>query len=196
MLRPNPPTSWRRGGAVPRVSPRAFVDETAVLIGEVIVEDDVLILPYAVLRADEGAPIHVGAGTNIQDGVIVHALLGSDVRIGRRCALAHAALVHGPCTIEDGCFVGFRAVVFRARIGAGCFIGHGAVVTDVELPPGTSVPAGAVVDGEAAVRHLRPVTPDQHTLLAEVLKVNAELLAGYLELRFSLPQAERDLGRK
>lgn len=142
-------------------------------------EDDVLILPYAVLRADEGAPIHVGAGTNVQDGVIIHALLGSEVRIGRRCALAHAALVHGPCTIGDGCFVGFRAVVFRARIGAGCFIGHGAVVTDVELPPGSLVPAGTVVDRTEALRLLQPVTQAQRDLLAEVLRVNAELLAGY-----------------
>lgn len=164
---------------MPRVSPNAFVDDTAVLIGEVVVEDDVLILPYAVLRADEGAPIYVGAGTNVQDGVIVHALLGSEVRIGRRCALAHAGVVHGPCTIEDGCFVGFRAVVFRARVGAGCFIGHGAVVAEVELPPGSLVPVGAVVDSAEAVSRLQPVTQVQLDLLSEVLKVNAELLTGY-----------------
>ena len=69
MLRPNP------RGDFPVVSESAFVDPTAILCGHVIVEDDVFIGPYAVIRADESdenghvEPIRIGSGSNIQDGV-------------------------------------------------------------------------------------------------------------------------------
>ena len=71
MIRRNP------NGDVPVVHDTAFVDPTAILCGKVIVEENVFIGPYAVIRADEVneagdmEPIVIGAGSNIQDGVVI-----------------------------------------------------------------------------------------------------------------------------
>ena len=72
MIRKNP------RGDLPVVHESAFVDPTAILCGRVIVAENVFIGPYAVIRADETdaqggiEPIHIGAHSNIQDGVVIH----------------------------------------------------------------------------------------------------------------------------
>lgn len=69
----------------PKVSEKAWISETAVIIGNVNIEDDVFVGPNAVLRADEpGSSITVHSGSNVQDNVIVHALSHSEVLIGKK----------------------------------------------------------------------------------------------------------------
>lgn len=182
MLRRSPVTKWNQVGKLPQIHEMAYVDQDAVLIGKVVVEKNVIVLPRAVIRADEGNPIIIGEGSNIQDGVIIHALKGSSVNIGQHCSIAHGAVVHGPCTIEDGCFVGFCAIILKAKLGRGCFIGHGAIVTGVEIPAGKYVPAGAVIDIEEKVEKLESITEEMVFFKEEVLAVNGELLKGYREM--------------
>jgi carbonic anhydrase/acetyltransferase-like protein (isoleucine patch superfamily) len=167
---------------MPQVHDTAYVDQDAVVIGEVIIEENVVILPRAVIRADEGNPIVIGGGSNIQDGVIIHALKGSGVNIGRRCSIAHGAVVHGPCTIEDGSFIGFRAIILGVRLGRGSFIGHGAVISGVEIPEGRYVPAGAVVGAQKEAETLENVPVELMGFMEDVLAVNRELLKGYREM--------------
>lgn len=181
MLLLAPAVSWRGPGR-PKVSPRAFVHETAVLIGEVIVEDNVIIFPQVVLRADEGFPIVIGEDSNIQDGVIMHCLKGGEIRIGRGCTVAHGAMVHGPCRIGDGCFLGFRALVAGATVGSGCFISPSALVMGVEIAAGKFVPPALIVDDQAKAGELGVVPDAQKAFLREVRLVNQELLHGYREL--------------
>lgn len=134
MIRRNP------RGDLPQVSETAFVDPTAILCGPVIVEDDVFIGPYAVIRADETDheggiyPIRIGAGSNIQDGVVVHSKSEAAVTIGRRTSIAHRSIIHGPCTVGDEVFVGFNSVLFNCTVGNGAVIRHNAVVEDCHLP--------------------------------------------------------------
>ncbi|GBQ36449.1 carbonic anhydrase [Acetobacter fabarum DSM 19596] len=114
MLRPNP------RGDFPVVSESAFVDPTAILCGHVIVEDDVFIGPYAVIRADEAdenghvEPIRIGSGSNIQDGVVIHSKDGAAVTIGSRTSIAHRSIIHGPCGVTDVSTLGSGCVVFDA----------------------------------------------------------------------------------
>jgi len=179
MLRQNPVTSWAPTPVLPSVDSTACVDETAVLVGAVTIGPRAFVCPYAVLRADEGFPIVVGEACNIQDGVIVHALKGSGVEIGPRVSLAHGAVVHGPCTIGPGTFVGFRAVLLKTCVGAGCFIGHGALVLGVDLPDHLYVPPGTILTRQADVANLLPVPEELRAFAEEVVEVNLELGEGY-----------------
>ena len=181
MMRPSPVTTWNTEPKTPRVHAGSFVDETAVVIGDVTIAEGTIVCPTAVLRADEGAPIEVGARTNIQDGVIMHCLMHSRIKIGDDVCIAHGAIVHGPCTLGDNCFIGFRATLLNAHLGKGCFVGHHALVLNVTIPDGKLVPPGHTVASQADVDQLPPVTDAQREFAHEVLKVNAELVRGYLK---------------
>ncbi len=178
MLMLAPEVSWRKAG-FPVVEPGAFVHKTAVVIGEVIVKSGTIIYPLAVIRADEGCPIIIGESANVQDGVIIHCLKGGQVVVGPRCSLAHGAVIHGPCEIGEGTFVGFRAVVAKSRLGRGCFVGHGALVEGVEVPDNRFIPPGAVITRPEEVAALGEVSAAQREFAREVLSVNQELCSAY-----------------
>ncbi|MDI6905949.1 MAG: hexapeptide transferase [Thermoanaerobacterales bacterium] len=182
MLRPSPLTEWSQDSRMPAVAGDAFADPAAVLIGDVRIESRVIVCPGAVLRADEGSPIIIRRDTNVQDGVIMHALLNSFIEVGPSCCIAHGAILHGPCVIGEGSFVGFRATILSSRLGRGCFIGHGALVLNVDLPRGTFVPPGMTVATPGDVEHLPQAGESQQAFTAEVLRVNRELRRGYLAL--------------
>jgi len=92
-----------------------------------------------VLRGDADS-IEVGAGSNIQDGTVIHADPGFPAVIGENVTVGHNAMIHG-CHIGDGTLVGINAVVLNgARIGRGCLIGANALVTEgMEIPDGSMV---------------------------------------------------------
>lgn len=186
MLRASPLTSWNPVHSLPTIHPSSFVDDSAVLIGRVIVNERAIVCPNAVLRADEGFPIEIGEGTNVQDGVIMHCLKDSEISIGSDCSVAHGAVIHGPCTVGNSCFIGFRATLKSVRVGDGCFIGHHALVLDVDIPAGRYVPPGRVVSTQVEADRLPPVTQAHKNFNAEVLAVNDELRIGYLNQTSSL----------
>jgi hypothetical protein len=101
-------------GDKPKVEASATIHPSAVVIGNVHIGEKVFVGPNAVIRADEPCPegkveaIVIEAEVNIQDGVIIHALGGSPVRIGKGSSLAHGAVVHGPCKVGENCFIGFK----------------------------------------------------------------------------------------
>jgi carbonic anhydrase len=112
-------------GDKPVVAATATIHPSAVVIGNVLIGEKVFVGPNAVIRADEPCPagkveaIVIESEVNIQDGVIIHALGGSPVRIGKGSSLAHGAVIHGPCSVGENCFVGFKTVVFKADLGQG-----------------------------------------------------------------------------
>lgn len=130
MLLKNP------AGGMPRVSDTAYVSESAIIIGNVEIKENVYIAPHTTIRADEpGSAIIIGNGSNIQDNVVIHALGDSAVIAGKNTSLAHGCIVHGPCTLGDNCFIGFGSVVFNCTLGEDCVILHRALVKDVKIPP-------------------------------------------------------------
>jgi len=178
-LRPNP------NGDIPQVDPTAYVDPSAQVIGRVTVGPRAYVGPNAVLRADEVdadgkvEAITVDAESNIQDGVIIHALAGSAVDIGSRTSIAHGAIIHGPCRIGNGCFVGFGATVFKAEVGEGAFLGARAVVEGVDVPAGAFVPSMTCVSPEC-VADLPEVDESQRKFMDKVVRANLTLTEGYL----------------
>ena len=112
----------------------------AVVVGDVVLGEDVNIWYGAVLRGDS-EKITVGKGTNIQDNCVVH----EETKIGEYCTVGHGAILHG-CTVGDGCLIGMGAIVLNdAVLGEGCLVGAGALVTGK-----TNAPAGSVLLGSPA----------------------------------------------
>lgn len=172
----------------PLVAKSAYVHPAATVIGRVVVGDRAHIAADTSVRADEGSPFHIGPNTNIQDGVVLHALKDKRVvvagepwaiYVGKNVSVAHDALVHGPCYIGDETFVGFKAVVHDAVVGAHCFIGIGAVVVGVEIPDGRFVPHGSIVDSADAVDALPLATESHKEFNEDVVEVNRGLAVAY-----------------
>ncbi|HVJ92733.1 MAG TPA: SulP family inorganic anion transporter [Labilithrix sp.] len=172
----------------PHISRSAYVHPAATVIGRVVVRDHAHVAADTSLRADEGSPFHIGPNTNIQDGVVLHALKDKRVLVageswaiyvGKHVSIAHNALVHGPCYIGDETFVGFKAVVHDAIVGSHCYIGIGAVVVGVEIPDGRFVPHGRIVDSADAVDALPPVTEAHKEFNEDVVEVNRGLAVAY-----------------
>ncbi len=132
------------GGKRPRVHPDAFVAPGAVLIGDVEVGPRASLWFGVVVRGDV-APITVGAGSNLQDNVVVHCARGLPTVIGEGVTIGHGACVEG-CVIEDGAVVGTGAVMLqRSRLGARAMLAAGSVLAE-----GYEVPAGHLAAGAPA----------------------------------------------
>jgi len=120
----------------PRVAEGTFIAPTAVLIGDVTVEEGASIWFGAVLRGDIGS-IVVKAGANIQDNTVVHLKLpGSRAVIGENATIGHGAILHD-CIIGKNAIVGINAVVLDfAQVGEGAIVAAGSVVSDnMVIPP-------------------------------------------------------------
>lgn len=119
-----------------------FIAETAVLVGNVVVEEDAGIWFGAVLRGDN-EPITVGRGSNVQDNCVLHTDPGFPLTIGAGCTIGHRAMLHG-CTIGENTLVGMSATILNgAVIGRNCLIGAGALITEGKHIPDNSLVVGA-----------------------------------------------------
>ena len=128
-------------GVAPQIAPSAWVADTAVLVGKVVVEAEASVWFGAVARGDN-EEIRVGAGSNVQENAVLHTDMGYPLTIGANCTIGHKAMLHG-CTIGDGTLIGMGATVLNgAKIGSGCLIGACALITE-----GKVIPDGSLVMG-------------------------------------------------
>ncbi|MRR57791.1 MAG: carbonic anhydrase [Deltaproteobacteria bacterium] len=184
----------------PVIDPTTYVHPLASVIGNVILGKNIMVSPTAAVRGDEGQPLFVGDDSNIQDGVVIHALEtemnGNPVEknlcevdgnkygvyVGRRVSLAHQVQIHGPAVVLDETFVGMKALVFKSRVGKQCVIEPGAIVLGVTVADGRYVPAGAVIRTQQQADELPVVTEDYpfRTLNKGVVHVNTALAKGYI----------------
>ncbi|WP_407356342.1 carbonate dehydratase [Methanolobus sp. WCC5] len=177
MLYPNPNNQY------PKVSEKAWVSETAIIVGDVTIGDNVYVAHNAIIRADEpGSSIRIGDSCNVQDNVIIHSLSNSEVVIENNTSLAHGCIVHGPCVIGKGCFVGFGSVVFDCKIGNDALILHNSTVRAVQIPSGKVVSDGQVLTKQEDVQDLEEITSDLVNFKRSVINANIELVNGYRNL--------------
>jgi SulP family sulfate permease len=164
------------------------VHPQATVIGNVVVGEHAHIAAESSVRADEGTPFFIGPNTNLQDGVVLHALKDRHVVVagerwaiylGKNVSVAHDALVHGPCYVGDDTFIGFKAVVHDAIVGRHCFVGIGSIVVGVEVPDGRFVPPGSVIDTQDKVDALPPVSEAHGHFNEDVVDVNRGLAVAY-----------------
>lgn len=124
------------GNKVPRIHTGAFIAPTASIVGDVTVHDGASVWYGAVVRGDTSYAV-IGAGSNVQDGAVVHGRADLPAIIGKEVTVAHNAIVHG-AVVEDRAMVANGAQVLDgAKVGAGSLIAAGSVVLGgTEIPPG------------------------------------------------------------
>jgi carbonic anhydrase/acetyltransferase-like protein (isoleucine patch superfamily) len=119
-----------------------FIAQSAEIIGSVIINNHVAILPQVVIRADNEI-IEIGERTNIQDGAILHTDPGIPMKIGEGVTVAHGAMLHG-CTIGNNSVIAIRAIIMNnAVIGKNCIIGANALILENEKIPDNSLVLGS-----------------------------------------------------
>lgn len=145
-------TVYRLGEQQPRLDQDTWVAPSAQVMGHVHLEMGCSVWFGAVVRADN-EPMRIGAGSNVQDGAVLHSDPGFPLHIGENVTIGHQAMLHG-CTVGAGSLIGIGAVVLNgARIGKHCLVAAGALVTE-----GKSFPDGSLIVGSPAVvkRELSP----------------------------------------
>ncbi|WP_449433246.1 gamma carbonic anhydrase family protein [Pseudomonas putida] len=143
---------YRYDTLAPHLHPETFIADEATIIGDVTLAQGVSVWPQAVLRADN-APICIGQNSNVQEGAVLHADPGFALTVGAGVTIGHQAMLHG-CTVGDGTLIGIQAVVLNgAIIGKNCLVGAGAIVTEGKVFPDNSLILGAPAK---VVRELTP----------------------------------------
>jgi gamma-carbonic anhydrase len=148
-------------GIQPKIAKSAFIEDTAVVIGDVVIGDESSIWFNAVVRGDVN-DIRIGNRTNVQDLSVIHVthdtyptVLGDDVTVG------HHVVLHG-CTIKDRVLIGMGAIIMDgAVIGEDCIVGAGTLVTERTIVP----PKSLILGSPAKVK--RPVTAEELAWIRE-----------------------------
>ncbi len=194
-------TDFSSKSSEPVIDASAYVHPQAAVIGNVILGKNVMVSPFASVRGDEGQPLFVGDDSNVQDGVVIHALETEEhgkpveknlyevegkkyaVHVGRRVSLAHQVQIHGPAVVGDDTFVGMKSLVFKAAVGKGCVVEPGCIVLGVSVPDGHYVPAGTVLNSQEKANSLPVITDDYafKSLNKGVVHVNTSLARAYLK---------------
>ena len=150
----------RYRGHMPVVRKKAYVADSAVLIGRVEIGENSSVWNGAILRGDMHY-IRIGRNSSVQDNAVLHGTLRKyPTIVGDNVTIGHGAIVHG-CVVGDNCIIGMGAIILEgAEIGNWCIIAAGAVV-----PEGAKIPTGSVamgiparVAGKTTAAHRRRIT--------------------------------------
>lgn len=169
-------------GITPKLGKGVFIDSSAVVIGDVVLGDDVSVWPCAVIRGDMHY-IRVGSRTSVQDSVVLHITHASEnfnpggfpLNIGEDVTIGHAAVLHG-CTVGNRVLIGIGAIVNDgAVIEDDVILGAGALV-----PPGKRLKSGYVYVGNP-VKQLRPLSEAERNFLPYSPQNYIELKNQYLQ---------------
>jgi len=200
VIEKNVPADFSAKVSEPVIDPSTYVHPLAAVIGNVTLAKNIMVSPMASIRGDEGQPLFVGDNSNVQDGVVIHALETEldgkpleknlyevngrkyAVYVGSRVSLAHQAQIHGPAVVMDDTFVGMKVLVFRSHVGKSCVLEPGVILMGVSVPDRRYVPAGSVVRNQEQAEKLPEITDDYplKNLNKGVVHVNTSLAKGYL----------------
>jgi gamma-carbonic anhydrase len=162
-------------GITPRIAESAYIDDSAQVIGDVVIGDRSSVWPSVAIRGDVNY-IRIGNECSIQDNSVIHV----DHRdwpciVGNRVTVGHSAVLHG-CHISDGALIGIGAIVLNgAKIGEGSVVAAGALV-----PEGMEIPPKALAMGTPA-KVRREVTAEEQERFAENCDWYVRLAATYKE---------------
>lgn len=161
----------------PDIHPSVYIDDSAVVIGQVSVGEKSSVWPLCVIRGDIQR-ISIGERTNIQDGSVLHLTHGSEfsanpegypLTIGDDVTIGHKAVLHA-CTIENRCLIGMGAIVLDgAVIHSEVIVGAGSIV-----PPGKILESGYLWLG-SPVKRIRELSTKEQQFLRYSAKHYTEL---------------------
>jgi carbonic anhydrase/acetyltransferase-like protein (isoleucine patch superfamily) len=147
-------------GITPTIAGSCYVDESAQIIGDVVLGEHASVWMNAVLRGDVHS-IRIGAHSNVQDCCVLHGMKEQySVAVGEYVTIGHSVTLHG-CVVEDRCLIGMGSVILNgARIGAGSIIAAGTLI-----PENTVVEPGSLWMGSPG-KFRRQLNPkDQENIL-------------------------------
>jgi len=147
-------------GTTPTIPPSCYVDESAQVIGDVVLGEHASVWMNAVLRGDVHE-IRIGAHSNIQDCSVLHGMKQQfGVYVGEYVTVGHSVTLHG-CKVEDRCLIGMGVVILNgARIGAGSIVAAGTLI-----PEQTIVEPGSLWMGSPGKFRRQLNEKDQETIL-------------------------------
>ena len=161
-------------GSTPVLGHQAFVFTTAVLIGDVVLDEGANVWPGAVLRGDVER-IHLGAHTSFQDNAVAHTDPGFPVTVGPDCVVGHNVTLHG-ATVGARCLIGMGAILLNGCVvGDECIVGAGALLTQGKVFPPRSLIIGS------PAKAVREVTDDDLRPRLELRDRYARRSLAYLE---------------
>lgn len=148
-------------GTTPRLDTAVYVDETALVIGDVHIGTDSSVWPMSVVRGDVNR-IAIGQRSNIQDGSILHVTHrssqgadGFELVVGDEVTIGHKVVLHG-CRIGNQCLIGMGAIVMDGvHIADRVLLGAGSLV-----PPGKALESGYLYLGNPA-RRVRALSEEE-----------------------------------
>jgi carbonic anhydrase/acetyltransferase-like protein (isoleucine patch superfamily) len=167
-------------GILPKIGHSVYIDDSAVVIGDVTIGDNVSIWPTTVVRGDVES-IMIGDNTNVQDGSVLHVThygkftdKGYPLAIGKGVTIGHRAVVHA-CTIGDYCLVGMGSIIMDdAVLEDYVMLGAGSLV-----PSGKTLASGHLYVGSPA-KLVRPLTDSERAFLQYSSQHYIELKNKYL----------------
>jgi len=147
-------------GIRPVIPATCFVDDSAQIIGDVMLGEHASVWMNAVVRGDVHE-IRIGAYSNVQDNSVLHGMKQQwGVYLGEYVTVGHTVTLHG-CVIEDRCLIGMGSIILNgARIGAGSIIAAGTLI-----PEGTVVEPGSLWMGSPGKFRRKLVESDQETIM-------------------------------
>ena len=162
-------------GITPVIGASTFIDETAVVIGNVTIGEEASVWPTTVIRGDVNT-ITIGDRTSIQDGSVLHVNHDADynpggdpLSVGSGVTVGHKVMLHG-CTIEDRCLIGMSSTILdKAVVESNTMIGAGSLVS-----PGKVLEGGYLYVGVPA-RQIRKLTDEELAYLDYAADFYAQL---------------------
>lgn len=169
------------GDLKPQIHSSAFVDDTALIIGDAILEQDCSIWPIAVIRGDINT-VHIGKRSNIQDGTIIHVThagkynpAGFKTDVGNNVTVGHRCILHG-CTIADNSLIGMGVCLMDGvTVESNVIVGAGSLVT-----PGKVLTSGYLWLG-APARRVRPLNDQELEFLTYSAQYYVQLKNKHLQ---------------
>ncbi len=148
-------------GVIPKIGGGSFVDDSALVLGDVTMGLDCSVWPMTVIRGDVNN-ITIGDNSNIQDGSVLHVSHphktipdGFALKVGNNVTVGHKVILHG-CTVSDNCLIGMGAIVMDgALIHPYVLLGAGSLVS-----PGKELDGGYLWLG-SPVKKIRPLTDEE-----------------------------------
>ncbi|MBL7004908.1 MAG: gamma carbonic anhydrase family protein [Gammaproteobacteria bacterium] len=149
----------------PQFGSNCYIDDTAVVIGNVVIGNESSVWPLSVVRGDVNS-IRIGDNTNVQDGSILHVSHkgvfnpeGGTLLIGNNVTVGHKVILHA-CQIDDSCLIGMGSIVMdNALIEHHVMLGAGSLV-----PGGKVLESGYLWLGNP-VKKIRPLTQEEKKFL-------------------------------
>lgn len=161
-------------GIKPKLGKNVYIAETASVIGDVIIGDNVSVWPSAVLRGDMGS-IVVGSNSNIQDGSVLHCMPGVPCVVGEYVTVGHLAHIHS-ATISDRVIIGSTSVVLdHAIVESDVIVGAGSLITPRKVMKSNHM----IMGSPAQIK--RELSKEEKEFILENAQEYVKLISDYLE---------------